>query len=109
MRTMLHYIKNYISSEYGIEFKLEMIEPINYEKYEELIYRIGKKEYRLSVDWAYQGEEGIYCWSIYADYMNYKEWHGYGGAYEDEGDKTIDYILTNQWGFKKNSKQISLF
>lgn len=109
MRTMLHYIKNYISSEYGIEFKLEMIEPTNYEKYEELIYRIGKKEYRLSVNWAYQGEERTYCWSIYADYMNYKEWHGYGGAYLDEGNKTIDDILINQWGFKKNSKQMSLF
>lgn len=106
---MLHYIKNYISREYGIEFKLEMIEPTNYEKYEELIYRAGKKEYRLSVDWAYQGRERKYCWSIYADYMNYKEWHGYGGAYLDEGNKTIDDILINQWGFKKNSKQMSLF
>lgn len=111
MRTMLHYIKNYISSEYGIEFKLEMIEPTNYEKYEELIYRVGKKEYRLSVDWAYQykDKERTYAWSIYADYMDYKEWYGFGGAYIDEGHKTIDEIMTNQWGVKKNSKQISLF
>ena len=111
MRTMLHYIKNYISAEYGIEFKIEAIEPNNYEKYEELVYKTGKKTYRLSVDWAnqYVDTESTYAWSIYADYMDYKNWHGYGGAYIDEGHKTIDEIMTNQWGFKKISKQISLF
>lgn len=41
--------------------------------------------------------------------MNYKDWHGYGGAYIDEGNKTIDEILTNQWGFKKKSKQLDIF
>lgn len=108
MRTMLHYIKNYIYQEYGIDFKLEYIEPTNYEKYEELIYKKNKQEYRLSVDWAYQGKERQYCWSIYADFTNYKDWHGYGGAYLDEGSKTIDKIM-QEWGFKKKERQISLF
>lgn len=111
MRTMLHYIKNYISSEYGIEFKLETVEPTNYEKYEELVYKIGKKEYRINVDWSYQNidKERTYAWSIYADYMDYKNWHGYGGAYLDQGHKTIDNIMTTQWGFKKKFKQLDIF
>lgn len=108
MRTMLHFIKNYIEEEYGITFKLQYIEPNNYEKYEELIYKKGKKEYRLQVSWSYQGEDRQYCWSIYSDFMDYKEWYGYGGAYLDEGEQTIDKIMNN-WGFIKKEKQISLF
>ena len=95
--------------EYGIEFKIKQIQPTNYELYEELIYKNGKKEYEFQVDWAYQGEERKYCWSIYANFMDYKKWYGFGGAYIDNGNKTIDYIMSNLWGFKKTNKQISLF
>lgn len=109
MRLMLSFIKEYIEAEYGINFITKYIEPNSYEKYEELFYKNGKKEYEIQVDWAYQGKERQYCWSVYANFMDYKEWHGFGGAYLDEGSKTIDYIMSDLWGFKKREKQISLF
>ena len=108
MRTMLNYLKTYIQKEYGIDFKLVINEPNNYEKYEELVYKVGKREYTLSVGYAYSCKQERQVWSIYTDFMDYKEWYGYGGAYEDEGSKTIDEIMS-KWGFKKSNQQMSLF
>lgn len=107
MRTMLYYIKDYCLREYNIDFKLVTEEPTNYEKYERLLYKKGKKEYSLEVGYAYQAEVDRQAWSIYTDFMDYEKWYGSGGAYLDEGNKTLDIIM-QEWGFKKES-QMSLF
>lgn len=102
MRTMLNYLKYYIEDNYGIIFK---INDMNW-----LEYKNGKKEYNLHCDFAYHPEieQRKHFWSIYYDFMDYKEWSGYGGTYIDEGHKTIDRIMAD-WGFKKKEKQTSIY
>ena len=102
MNTTVDYIKKYILNNYNINFEEYMLGT-----HRHLKYKNGKKEYDLFCDYAYQPqiEQGVEYWSIYNDFMDYKEWHGYGGAELDEGDKTIDKIMQD-WGFKK---QLTIF
>ena len=102
MNTTVDMIKDYIKKEYGIDFKIE-----TYGSHRQLIYKNKKKEYEFYCNYAYQVKEDAHVWSIYDDFMDYGEWHGYGGARTDKGLETIDEIM-QEWGFKKNS-QLSLF
>lgn len=102
MNTTVDMIKDYIKKEYGIDFKIE-----TYGSHRQLIYKNKKKEYEFYCNYAYQVKEDAHVWSIYDDFMDYGEWHGYGGARTDKGIETIDQIM-QEWGFKKNN-QLSLF
>lgn len=102
MNTTVDMIKDYIKKEYGIDFKIE-----TYGSHRQLIYKNKKKEYEFYCNYAYQVKEDTHVWSIYDDFMDYAEWHGYGSAVLDKGMETIDQIM-QEWGFKKNS-QLSLF
>lgn len=102
MNTTVDMIKDYIKKEYGINFKIE-----TYGSHRQLIYKNKKKEYEFYCNYAYQVKEDAHVWSIYDDFMDYGEWHGYGGARTDKGIETIDEIM-QEWGFKKNN-QLSLF
>lgn len=104
----LEEIQKYILKEYGIEFETIYEEPTNYEKYKVLVYKEGKRKFNLEVGYAYSCEDNMQVWSIYADTMDYKELFGFGGAYKDEGTKTIDKIM-NDFGFKKINQQLALF
>lgn len=105
MNTTVEMIKDYIQKEYGINFKLGYLGTHRY-----LQYKNKKEEYEFMCDYAWHEKNGIreHVWSIYADYMNYKEWYGFGGAYEDEGEKTIDMIMKD-WGITKQQEQLTLF
>ena len=107
MNSTVESIKDYISREYNIDFKLEHYRENTAERW--LKYKTGKKEYTLSCDYARQPQidmENEY-WCIYEDFMDYEKWHGNGSAVLDKGNETIDQIM-QEWGFKKNS-QLSLF
>lgn len=101
------YVKEYILNNYGINFELITEMPSDYEKYQSLKHKKGKVEYELHCDYAYHYDkylnDRVHTWSIYYNYMDYKNWHGAGGTYEDEGDTTIDKIMQD-WGFEKKSQ-----
>ena len=105
MNTTVEYIQKYVKDNYNLDFKLEYIGTHRFIKYIK-----NKKEYEFSCDYARQPEiddSTNEYWSIYTDFMDYKEWYGYGGAYLDEGSKTIDKIM-EEWGFKKE-QQLTIF
>lgn len=105
MNTTVEIIKDYIKKEYGISFKLEYIGT-----HRLLKLKKGKEEYEFMCDYAYHELDGKreYIWSIYIDYMNYKEWHGNGRAIIDNGETTIDEVM-KEWGFTKQQEQLTLF
>ena len=107
MNSTVERIRDYILSEYGIEFKLVHYPGNRAERW--LEYKKDKKEYTLSCGYAQSNREDPYneYWSIFEDYMDYEKWHGSGSAIVDEGIKTVDKIM-NDWGFKKDM-QMRLF
>ena len=106
MNTTVETMKDYILSEYKIEFKIVHYNENKNKRY--LEYKKNKEKYTLSCWYASHPEiDGKEYWSIYYDYMNYKDWYGYGGTYIDEGNKTIDKIM-EMWKFDKN-KQTNIF
>lgn len=104
MNTTVEYIQKYVKDNYNLDFKLEMIGTHRFIKYVN-----GKKEYTFNCDYAQSNPDDPYTeyWSIYDDYMNYKNWYGFGSARVDNGIETIDEIMAD-WGFKKE-KQMSIF
>ena len=110
MNTTIDYLKDYIKENYGLEFKKIFDTPTEYEKYESLTYQDGKKVYELSVGWAQSNRtvDNAEHWSIYHNFMDCKEWHGFGGAEMDNGKETIDKIMQD-WGFKKQQEQLNIF
>lgn len=107
MRLQLNDIQQYIKDNYNLDFEITFDAPTEYEKYQDLVYKVGKKTYMLSVGYAQSNRpvDDAEYWSIYHDFMDYKKLHGYGGAEIDEGFKTIDKIM-QEWGFKK---QMNIF
>ena len=105
MNTTVEVIKEYIKKQYDIDFKLNYIGTHRY-----LIYKYKEEEYNIMCDYAFHDIEGErqQVWSIYIDYMNYKEWCGNGRAIIDNGISTIDLIM-KEWGFKKRQEQLQLF
>ena len=105
MNTTVKMIKEYIKKQYDIDFKLNYIGTHRY-----LIYKNKKEEYTIMCDYAFHDVEGErqQVWSIYIDYMNYKEWYGNSRAIIDNGNKTIDEVM-QEWGFTKQQDQLTLF
>lgn len=100
MNTTVEYIQKYVKDNYDLDFKLEYIGTHRFIKYIK-----NKKEYTFTCDYAQK--DRLEYWSIYYDFMDYKNWYGNGAAVIDNGDKTIDEILKD-WGFVKN-KQMTIF
>lgn len=105
MNTTVEFIKEYIKKQYDLDFKLDYIRTHKY-----LIYKNKKEEYNIMCDYAFHdvGGKRQQVWSIYIDYMNYKEWYGNGRAIIDNGISTIDSIM-QEWGFKRQQEQLNLF
>ena len=97
-------LKRYLKDQYDLDFQLDTLGTHKY-----LILNQNKKEYNLSFGYAQQPKigEGEY-WSLYHDFMDKKEWHGYGGAEVFEGANTVDEIM-QEWGFTKQQEQLTLF
>ena len=68
----------------------------------------GKKEYEINCQYCYSHTQNADVWSICYDFMDKKIWSGYGYFIEDNGIKTIDYIM-NKWGFEKTKHQTNIF
>ena len=97
--TDLKFLYDYLFKEYGLEFEF-----VYYGAVKCLQYQKGKQEYSLHYDYALQPKiDNKKHWSLFTSYMNRKKWYGNGGAYIDEGTKTIDKVM-NEWGFKKQNQ-----
>ena len=105
MNTTVEYIQEYLKNNYDLDFIIE-----KYGTQRELQYKNGKKEYSLSCGYAQSNRlvDDAEYWSIYHNFMDYKEWYGYGGAEVDNGNKTIDEIM-KEWGFNKTQQQMTIF
>lgn len=105
MNTTVELIKDYIKKQYGLDFKLNYIGTHRY-----ITYENKKEEYDIMCGYAFHEVEGErqQIWSIYINYMNYKEWYGNGRAIIDNGISTIDSVMA-EWGFKKKQEQLKLF
>ena len=104
MNTTVETIQKYIKENYNLDFKLYYIGT-----HREIKYIKNKVEYNFMCDYAQSNPDDPYTeyWSIYDDYMDYKNWYGFGSARVDKGIETIDEIMAD-WGFKKE-KQMSIF
>ena len=89
MVSTLEGIKDYIFNEYGLSFEIEHYPENISQRW--LKYKIGKREYTLSLGYARQPQidmENEY-WCIFQDYMGIKKYTGLA----IEGNETRNFIF----------------
>lgn len=101
--TTIEQVKDYLKNVYDLDFKEETY---NYHKW--IHFEKGKKEYQINCQYCFNHKKQEHIWSICYDFMDKEIWSGYGYFEEDEGMKTVDYIM-QQWGFKKVNNHTTIF
>lgn len=101
--TLVKDIQKYCKEKYNLDFKLKEDNWITYTK--------GNLHYSFYCQYVWFQDEDLHYWCICADLMDKHEWYGYDTYYKDNGTKTVDEILKNEFHLINDNfeTQLSLF